>query len=211
MSEVCDAMADSTGRTEELSKSSLDLSIPPGGNGAILRCVDTSVLRGSGGREIKLGTGELTLGRGSENAVVVDGVGMSRVHARVFFADEHWHVEDLGSTNGTRVNNSNVGAATLIDGDTVAFGRVCYKFVKLEPTNAPRRLDLGMDHTLVLAPHEKPGGTPPEEVAPAASNATTRRVSPAPARRAGGTGLGIWTVVVLGALILVVAALVLLT
>lgn len=203
-------MANNSERTEELSKSSLDLSKPPLEKSALLRCVDTSVLRGPGGREIKLGASELSIGRGSENAVIVDGTGISRIHARVYFADQSWHVEDLGSTNGTRVNNSNVNEASLADGDTVAFGRVCYKFVTLEPSTGPRQLDLGADRTLILAPHERPGGAPSEErPAPAARPPPVARR--APARRESGSGLGIWVVLVLVALVAVLAGMIFLS
>jgi hypothetical protein len=202
-------MAADTDKTEELSQSSLDLSSAPRSDVALLRCVDTSVLRGPAGREIKLSTGEVTIGRGKENSVPVDGTGMSRVHARLYFSDDAWHVEDLGSTNGTRVNNSNVTRASLSDGDTLAFGRVCYKFLKLDATVAPRKLDLGLDQTLVLSPGELPGGASGDHTDTVRTRAqeTLRRTRPA--APASSSGLGTWLAVAAIALVAVVGALLL--
>lgn len=50
---------------------------------------------------------------------------VSGQHARVFRDGTEWFVEDLGSTNGTRVNGQAVREATALDeGDVVDFGRV---------------------------------------------------------------------------------------
>ena len=48
---------------------------------------------------------ETTIGRASDCAVVIDDARVSKVHARIFERDERWMVEDLGSTNGTMVND----------------------------------------------------------------------------------------------------------
>ena len=48
---------------------------------------------------------ETTIGRASDCAVVIDDARVSKVHARIFERDERWMVEDLGSTNGTLVND----------------------------------------------------------------------------------------------------------
>ena len=48
---------------------------------------------------------ETTIGRASDCAVVIDDARVSKVHARIFERDDRWVVEDLGSTNGTLVND----------------------------------------------------------------------------------------------------------
>lgn len=48
---------------------------------------------------------ETTIGRASDCAVVIDDARVSKVHARIFERDDRWMVEDLGSTNGTLVND----------------------------------------------------------------------------------------------------------
>ena len=48
---------------------------------------------------------ETTIGRASNCAIVIDDARVSKVHARLFRHDDRWMVEDLGSTNGTLVND----------------------------------------------------------------------------------------------------------
>ena len=57
-------------------------------------------------------TGEeaCTVGRSQDNRVVLTDSSVSRNHARFFFNENAWWVEDLGSKNGTKVNGN------LIDG-----------------------------------------------------------------------------------------------
>ena len=47
---------------------------------------------------------EATIGRGGGCAVAIDDAHVSKLHARVFRTEEGWMVEDLGSTNGTRLD-----------------------------------------------------------------------------------------------------------
>ncbi|KFI95670.1 FHA domain-containing protein FhaB/FipA [Bifidobacterium stellenboschense] len=62
-------------------------------------------------------TGEaITLGRAASNTVVLDDEFVSSHHARVY-ADPHsgqWAIEDLGSTNGTVVNNQRLTVPTVL-------------------------------------------------------------------------------------------------
>jgi serine phosphatase RsbU (regulator of sigma subunit) len=55
----------------------------------------------------------------SADLPVSDGF-LSRRHARLFFADDRWHVEDLGSLNGTLLNGSYVTTPrTVAPGDSI--------------------------------------------------------------------------------------------
>jgi predicted component of type VI protein secretion system len=88
--------------------------------------------------------------------VTLNAEGVSRHHARLFPEDGAWQVEDLGSTNGTRVNNSMVQKRELESGDTVVFGRVCYKYTVLDAgssTTSGHTIDLGAaDQTMIMNP-----------------------------------------------------------
>ncbi len=68
--------------------------------------------------------GEATIGRGGGCAVPLSyDTFVSNVHARAFERDGTLWVEDLGSTNGTRVNGKQVtGATRLRRGDRVGIG-----------------------------------------------------------------------------------------
>ena len=72
-----------------------------------------------------------TIGRDADNVVVVDDPFASTHHARLTFRGRVWYLEDLGSTNGTRLNGRPVeGAVALGYGDEVAVGQTRFR---LEP------------------------------------------------------------------------------
>ena len=64
-----------------------------------------------------------TVGRTNGNDLVISGRSVSRRHARLWFDNGHWYIEDVGSSNGTLVNNVRIyQAMPLNDGDVVNFG-----------------------------------------------------------------------------------------
>jgi pSer/pThr/pTyr-binding forkhead associated (FHA) protein len=76
----------------------------------------------SRGRSYPL-TGELKLGRAATCEITVDDTYVSQVHARVYGQDGNYLVEDLGSTNGTYLNQKKVsGAMTMQQGDRLQVG-----------------------------------------------------------------------------------------
>jgi FHA domain len=63
------------------------------------------------------------IGRGAECELRLDDTFVSQEHARIFAKDGSWYVEDLGSTNGTFVNEQRLAApAMLTTGDRVRVG-----------------------------------------------------------------------------------------
>jgi hypothetical protein len=66
---------------------------------------------------------ELLIGRHYSCDVVLTDPGVSRRHARVIFRDGGWILQDLASTNGTRVNGALVGRCALEPGDHLVLGR----------------------------------------------------------------------------------------
>jgi Inner membrane component of T3SS, cytoplasmic domain len=69
-----------------------------------------------------------TLGRSERAGLVLADSAVSAEHARVALRDGEWVVTDLGSTNGTRVNQALVqGEAALSPGDVVSLGNVRLK------------------------------------------------------------------------------------
>jgi len=70
-----------------------------------------------------------TLGRASDNTVVIDDSYTSSSHAEIAREGDGWLVRDLGSTNGTFVNGRQVrGQARIQPGDEIAFGNVVVTF-----------------------------------------------------------------------------------
>jgi pSer/pThr/pTyr-binding forkhead associated (FHA) protein len=74
------------------------------------------------GRSFDLGE-ELTVGRAAGCQVTLDDSYVSQLHARVFTRDGILYVEDLGSTNGTYLNNGAVTSAVPMKrGDRLKIG-----------------------------------------------------------------------------------------
>ena len=63
------------------------------------------------------------LGRGTEADIVVDDSGVSRTHIRLERTAYGTVLTDLGSTNGTFVEDQRVNEATLLDGNAITIGR----------------------------------------------------------------------------------------
>lgn len=82
-------------------------------------------------RTLVLSAGENLIGRNPESTVWVDAAGVSRRHARVKLDAESGAaiIEDLGSTNGTFVNDTRAEAPVVLrDGDVVHLGSVALTF-----------------------------------------------------------------------------------
>lgn len=65
---------------------------------------------------------ELVFGRDPGCDVVLSDPSVSRRHARAVFRDGSWMLQDLGSTNGTAVNEVRIGRCELRPGDLVGLG-----------------------------------------------------------------------------------------
>jgi hypothetical protein len=72
---------------------------------------------------VPLAYGEHLIGRGSTNLIAVPSSRVSRQHSRIHVSDERVTLEDLGSRNGTFVNDERIAAAvTLKHGDRIGIG-----------------------------------------------------------------------------------------
>lgn len=82
------------------------------------------------GRRVVLEQDKVTIGRMPECELAVADPNVSRKHAEVRRgADNSWMVEDLGSTNGTKVNGLRIsGPRRLEDGDEVTVGATSVRF-----------------------------------------------------------------------------------
>ena len=68
---------------------------------------------------------DTSIGRSSSNVIQIADDSISSHHAMVRFRDGHWQIEDVGSTNGTRVNGAPITRPTLLrPNDAVEVGRV---------------------------------------------------------------------------------------
>jgi hypothetical protein len=83
---------------------------------------------GRPGRTFSLAKPVVTLGRLPESDVVVADAGASRQHARISNANGEYVLTDLGSTNGTLVNDEEVRERVLDDGDRITIGETVLEF-----------------------------------------------------------------------------------
>ena len=81
------------------------------------------------GRRVPLGDDPCVIGRSSKCDVQVDQESVSRNHARISRLGDGSTIRDLGSTNGTYVNDELVDEIVLRDGDQVKIGRTIFKFI----------------------------------------------------------------------------------
>ena len=80
------------------------------------------------GREFVFDQTSVLIGRTSECDVVLYDPGVSRKHCRIFSEAEGYFVEDMGSSNGTKVNGSPIKKKQLADGDALSLGPVVFNF-----------------------------------------------------------------------------------
>jgi pSer/pThr/pTyr-binding forkhead associated (FHA) protein len=80
--------------------------------------------RGSKMKTVSL-DGNLQIGRAEACQIRLDDTYISSFHARIFQRDGSWYVEDLGSTNGTYLNQRRVTSpAELRAGDQLKVGKM---------------------------------------------------------------------------------------
>ncbi|HEY1319072.1 MAG TPA: cytochrome P450, partial [Streptosporangiaceae bacterium] len=67
------------------------------------------------------------IGREPDNDIMVPHPSVSRHHAELHTTPGGYRIVDLGSHNGTFVNEQRVSAATLAEGDTIGFGDTTFR------------------------------------------------------------------------------------
>lgn len=90
------------------------------------------------GHRLPISTRWLRIGREHDNDIVIaDDSYASRYHAWITFEQDHFWVEDLGSTNGTMLNGQSLQRRELLaSGDKIKIGESEMTFVLLEKTGA---------------------------------------------------------------------------
>jgi pSer/pThr/pTyr-binding forkhead associated (FHA) protein len=130
-------------------------------------------------------SGEQTLGRSNDADITIPDPKISRKHAQFRVVGQQVIVEDLGSANGTRVNQRRIeGPAILFSGDVVSFDTVDLS-VELtgveEDDEATMVAGLDEDATMVnLPPEVKSEPEPAPEPAPEPESAPEPEPTPEP-------------------------------
>lgn len=113
------------------------------------------------------------LGRGTNNELIFKDPELSRQHAQIINRDGIYYLDDLGSTNGTFLNQQRVaGTMALQDGDQIRLGETIFlrfvdAFIAQEPFEVEH--DTLPDQRLITEQDTPPRGLPPipEPVRPA--------------------------------------------
>jgi diguanylate cyclase (GGDEF)-like protein len=88
------------------------------------------------GERHDIGDAALLAGRDVECDLRIEAPAVSRRHARIQPAADGYYVVDLGSTNGTFVNNQRVTKARLRPGDAVRIGSCTFRFLAADDLDA---------------------------------------------------------------------------
>jgi adenylate cyclase len=106
------------------------------------------ILGGDQHRVFELTDGPTSVGRAPDNMLWLDDPGLSRRHCEFRRSGSHWLLRDLGSFNGSFVNNLLVTEHTLRSGDRIQLGSTVLYFVPDEGR------DDGPDHASASAAAE---------------------------------------------------------
>ena len=87
--------------------------------------------KGKAGKAFRLAKDRVIIGRLGESDVVLADPGASRRHAEVRRKDGKYVIADLGSTNGTMVNEATIGERELEEGDRITIGHTVLEFRRL--------------------------------------------------------------------------------
>jgi len=129
------------------------------------------VIKGSHrGEFVQVGAGPITIGRSRTADLALDqDTKVSGVHARLTpLGADRWILEDLGSTNGTFVNDERVEQAPLRSGDLIKIGR---SLIIFRANTSVHLTDLrlsGGGSSAVLRPSRPAGSSPALPPAPPA-------------------------------------------
>ncbi len=108
-------------------------------------------LHGKGSHHVELTLETLTIGRKSDNDLVIEDPAVSGHHARIVKVQAVFFLEDLKSTNGTAINGRPIMRHQLRDADVITIGqhRLVFQENVVASTAAPTPF-VDLDRTTVI-------------------------------------------------------------
>lgn len=102
--------------------------------------------------EFQLDKGLISVGRRPSNDIHIDNLAVSGEHAVILKRGKDFYVEDLGSTNGTQVNDEMVKSHLLQAGDLIEFGKYQLKYVNEEALRDDGGSEAAFEKTIMIRP-----------------------------------------------------------
>jgi hypothetical protein len=118
---------------------------------------------------IDLKQGDMKIGRKPGCEIMIDNLAISGEHANIFTVGEDSFIQDMGSTNGTFINNKKITKHHLKNGDAVVIGKHTLVYL----TESPRTREPDeFAKTVIISPtaREPVETRPAPSPAPSASN-----------------------------------------
>lgn len=110
--------------------------------------------------EFELDQERITIGREPHNDIPIDNLAISGEHAAITTFHNDDFVEDLGSTNGTLVNNQSITKHALHHGDEIEIGKYRLKYVNVQELGskivARENGTHEFEKTAIQRPHQVP-------------------------------------------------------
>lgn len=113
---------------------------------------------------VELRQGDMKIGRKPGCEIQIDNLSVSGEHANIFTVGEDSFIQDLGSTNGTFINNKKITKHHLKNGDTVVIGKHSLIYLT-ETARAASRAPDEFAKTVIINPSRT---VEPKPAAPAA-------------------------------------------
>lgn len=122
----------------------------------------------SPGKVFPLMKNEVTIGRDINNEIVINDAEVSRKHCRLKMYGEGFIIEDLGSTNGTWVNEQRISAQhQLRSGETIRLGdniTLTYEMVGFDAdATIASGAEIPFSQQQTMAPQQVPQQRPPQQ------------------------------------------------
>ena len=87
-------------------------------------------------KQIETDKSEITIGRGNNNDIQIDNLGVSNAHAKIIKYPDAYTVIDLNSTNGTMLNNKQIKKAKLAPQDILTIGKHSLSITSIDEAKA---------------------------------------------------------------------------
>jgi pSer/pThr/pTyr-binding forkhead associated (FHA) protein len=112
------------------------------------------------GKVFPLEADEVIVGRDATSGVAINDAEVSRKHAKLILHGSAYTIQDLGSTNGTFVNQQRITATQVLNpGDTVSFGeKIILQYEAAYDPNAT--MVAGSKQPVTALPVQKPAQAP---------------------------------------------------